>query len=101
MPEKPISTLPRRLISVLSAVPLFTGCASIGAHSEGPTSTLYPGLRGAAHCVAHPKDAPHPVLSAIDLPFSAVFDTLCLPCDSVAWIASSRREPSNKDEQDP
>jgi uncharacterized protein YceK len=38
------------------------------------------------------------VLSAIDLPFSAVADTLFLPCDIIACVLEPRRKPIEKDE---
>ena len=86
------------ILAALGAGFFLTGCASIGAHSEGPTSRLYPGVRGDAHCIAHPKEAEHPVLNAVDLPFSFVGDTLFLPCDVIACVLDSRSKRKKTDE---
>jgi uncharacterized protein YceK len=83
---------------MLCAAFLGTGCASLGAHSEGPRSDIYPGVRADAHSVTHPKaEDSAPVLSAIDLPFSFVWDTLCLPFfDGPAAIINACRSKSRR-----
>ena len=86
--------------TMLGAAFLVSGCASWGAHSEGPRSDIYPGVRADAHSLAHPKaDDSEPVLSAIDLPFSFVWDTLCLPFfdGPAAIIHACRSKPREQD----
>jgi len=87
---------------MLGAAFLVSGCASWGAHSEGPRSDIYPGVRADAHSLAHPKaDDSEPVLSAIDLPFSFVWDTLCLPFfdGPAAIIHACRSKPREQHEK--
>jgi uncharacterized protein YceK len=84
----------------LCAALCITGCASIGAHSEGPSSSLYPGVRNDAHYLAHPPEEQNPVLAGIDLPFSFIGDTLFLPWDVIACMIQPRNEPNRKNQLD-
>jgi uncharacterized protein YceK len=89
-------------VSALLALPCVTGCASAGAHCEGPTDRIYPGVRKSTDYLAHEED-PGVIgwlSSVIDLPFSAVLDTLCLPFDAVASMKSSRGEHGAKEVHD-
>lgn len=58
-----------------------SGCASIMSHS-GPDQGYYPGTRAGAKVVADSSNGwvMRP-LAALDLPFTAVLDTLLLPWD--------------------
>lgn len=58
-----------------------TGCSSVMSHT-GPSQGYYPGTRASADMVvdSHTSWALRP-LALIDLPFSAVMDTLLLPWD--------------------
>jgi uncharacterized protein YceK len=91
-------------VAVLFVVPFLAGCASIAAHSEGPTDRAYQGVRNTVHHLGRDltetgQTGWERTLSIIDLPFSAVFDTLCLPCDVFAHMAASRSESAKKDVQ--
>ncbi len=58
-----------------------SGCASVMTHS-GPSAGYYPGTRASAGVISD-KDSNWVMkpLAVIDLPFSAVLDTLLLPWD--------------------
>ncbi|MTD28008.1 YceK/YidQ family lipoprotein [Erwinia sorbitola] len=58
-----------------------SGCSSVMMHS-GPSDGYYPGTRASARVLTE-KDSGWVMkpLAAIDLPFSAVLDTLLLPLD--------------------
>lgn len=60
-----------------------TGCSSVMSHT-GPSQGYYPGTRASAAIIADDQSswALKP-LALIDLPFSAVMDTLLLPWDYV------------------
>src|SRR5581483_9412678 len=68
-------------------VPLvFSGCAAIEARNIDGSGRPYIGARTDAWHVSHPAEADtmgEPIFCAVDLPFSAVIDTLCLPYDLV------------------
>jgi uncharacterized protein YceK len=89
--------------AALIIVVFLTGCASMVSHSEGPRSDIYPGFRADGYNMTHPKKAGlNPVLSGIDLPFSFVWDTLCLPLDGTAAIVGAcYSEPSKSDSTTP
>ena len=63
------------------------GCSSIWIHGNGGKDGIYPGARGDAELLLEPdKIGPLPIwvgypLALIDLPLSAVVDTLLLPVD--------------------
>jgi uncharacterized protein YceK len=62
-----------------------TGCASIAARTQERADRVYPGVRDNAYYLAHPSEADLPFLqwmNIIDLPFSAVLDTLLWPFDA-------------------
>ena len=87
-------------VAVLIVVPFL----AVAAHSEGPTDRVYPGVRNTVHHLGRHltetgQTSWERTLSIIDLPFSAVFDTLCLPCGVFAYIAASRSESAKKDVQ--
>lgn len=73
----------RHVAGLLTCLSLTTtsGCASFMSHS-GPDQGYYPGTRASAKIVADSDSGwvMRP-LAAIDLPFSAVMDTLLLPWD--------------------
>ena len=63
----------------------FSGCAAIGARQGSNKTRPYAGVRDDIHYLAHPSEADVPSLqwlNVIDLPFSAVVDTVMLPFDS-------------------
>ncbi|PIJ49587.1 hypothetical protein BL250_12970 [Erwinia sp. OLTSP20] len=58
-----------------------SGCSSIMTHT-GPDQGYYPGTRASAKMVADSENGwPLRSLAALDLPFSALLDTLLLPLD--------------------
>jgi uncharacterized protein YceK len=69
----------------LLLLPCFAlGCASIGARQRDGAGRPFAGVRDDAHYLAHPSDADKPslqFLNILDMPFSAVLDTLLLPHD--------------------
>lgn len=71
-----------------------TGCSSVMTHT-GPYQGYYPGTRASMQ-VLRDKDSNWCIrpLAAIDLPFSAVMDTVSLPYDYF-------RRDSNTDEESP
>ena len=65
---------------------LTSGCAAIGTRASKGAGRPYAGVREDAHYLAHPSEADYPALqplNVIDMPFSFVVDTLCLPYDLV------------------
>jgi len=65
------------------------GCASIEARRDQNVAQLYPGVRDDAYHLFHPGQAVHPALqwlNVLDLPFSAVADTVMIPVD---WSGDS------------
>ena len=63
---------------------VLSGCSSIGGH-EQVSDHVYPGVRNDAYCLSHPSEADIPCLQwmlVVDLPFSAVLDTLLWPFDA-------------------
>ncbi|HEU0009106.1 MAG TPA: YceK/YidQ family lipoprotein [Verrucomicrobiae bacterium] len=78
---------------------LLSGCASIAARTQGRATRVYPGVRGDAYYLAHPSKADFPWLqwmNVIDLPFSAVLDTLLWPCDACRLSRQSAPPPEEK-----
>ncbi|OON40300.1 hypothetical protein BTJ39_09960 [Izhakiella australiensis] len=60
-----------------------SGCSSVMTHT-GPDQGYYPGTRASASMVADSNNGwPLRSLAAIDLPFSALMDTLLLPMDYI------------------
>ncbi|SFN56227.1 Uncharacterized conserved protein YceK [Izhakiella capsodis] len=58
-----------------------SGCSSIMTHT-GPDQGYYPGTRACGDMIADSNNSwPLRSLAAIDLPFSALMDTLLLPMD--------------------
>lgn len=77
-----------RLLALVSATALLSACASLDARSSGPPGTSpdpYEGTSANAAVVGSPSrwDAALP-LHLVDLPLSAVLDTLLLPFDLYA-----------------
>lgn len=74
-----------RLAGVVACLSLVTasGCSSMMTHS-GPNIGYYPGTRASA-AVLRDENSSWVIrpLAAIDLPFSAILDTLLLPVDYV------------------
>ena len=63
---------------------LLSGCAAISSRVNNGAGRPYAGLRDDAHYLAHPPEADMPLLqplNMLDMPFSFVVDTLCLPYD--------------------
>jgi uncharacterized protein YceK len=62
-----------------------TGCASIGSRQRGNVVRPFAGVRDNARYLAHPSEADQPGLqfmNIVDMPFSAIADTIMLPFDS-------------------
>ncbi|WP_227508758.1 YceK/YidQ family lipoprotein, partial [Klebsiella aerogenes] len=61
------------------------GCSSVMSHTGGKEGT-YPGTRSSAHTLGD-DDTNWGVKSlvALDMPFTAVMDTLLLPWDEAGW----------------
>jgi uncharacterized protein YceK len=77
-----------------------SGCSSLMMHS-GPSKGYYPGTRASANVITD-KDSGWVMrpLAAIDLPFSAVMDTLLIPLDYFrADDIDSPRERVRRSEQ--
>ncbi len=74
---------PYRFAGLLAclAVVSTTGCSSMMSHS-GPDQGYYPGTRASYETITNPESGwvMRP-LAAVDLPFSALMDTLLLPWD--------------------
>lgn len=78
-----------------------SGCSSMMMHS-GPSEGYYPGTRASADVLTD-KDSSWVMkpLAAIDLPFSAVLDTLLLPLDYFrSGNTDSPRERVRRSEQE-
>ena len=63
---------------------LLSGCAAISSRVNNGAGRPYAGLRDDAHYLAHPSEADMPFLqplNLLDMPFSLVVDTFCLPYD--------------------
>jgi uncharacterized protein YceK len=74
------------LLLVVLSTTFFVGCNSLDYHANGEESRVYPATRGDAVGLAeaHSTGMYAPWIfgySAIDMPFSFVVDTLCLPSD--------------------
>jgi uncharacterized protein YceK len=75
---------PSLLVS-LSFVAFLSGCAAIGARQGVEAAPHYAGVHDDLYYFSHPEKADHPslqILNIIDLPFSAIVDTVMLPFDS-------------------
>lgn len=78
-----------------------SGCSSMMMHG-GPSEGYYPGTRASANVLTDPDSGwvMRP-LAAIDLPFSAVLDTLLLPLDYFrSGNSDSPRERVHRSEQE-
>jgi uncharacterized protein YceK len=78
----------RTITALLLLAPLFVGCGSIGGrHDSGFYPGLYPGVRYDCYYLSHPHEntdmQPLWWMGSLDLPPSAVLDTLLLPYDFV------------------
>ena len=65
---------------------LSSGCAAIGTRVSNGAGRPYAGVQEDAYYLAHPSEADMPALqplNVLDMPFSFVADTLCLPYDLV------------------
>lgn len=94
------------IITLLLSLSLasLTGCASIEAHTDGRDKHVYPGVRSTVRQLKEAKSQWWDstcvrVMMVIDLPLSAIFDTLCLPCDIIGQAKASRSESSEKPSQ--
>lgn len=76
-----------------------SGCMSVVTRSIGPIGP-YPGVRSDVELMVDPMKSDVPIprwICAIDMPFSAVFDTLALPFD-LAWQTPSESKDSKSAE---
>ena len=63
-----------------------SGCAAIGVRENHGAGKPYAGVRAEAHYLANPSEADYPglqPLGILDMPFSFVVDTVCLPYDLI------------------
>ena len=85
--------------TLLSGMVLLSGCSSVMSHTGGKEGT-YPGTRSSAHTLGD-DDTNWGVKSlvALDMPFTAVMDTLLLPWDLFRTDSSvkSRVEKSEQE----
>jgi uncharacterized protein YceK len=85
----------RNLIMVLSLLALLgSGCGTTAGHDDqgtmgGVTHGVYRGVRSDCRWIAHPEGEEILGLPAvfIDVPFSFVADTFCLPFDAITVMA--------------
>ena len=60
------------------------GCAAVGSKENNGAGKLYAGVCEDSYYLTHPSKADYPALqplNILDLPFSFVVDTVCLPYD--------------------
>lgn len=73
------------IAATLGLLPMIiSGCAAIEARERGTAGEPYVGVRADAYGVAHPSQTDNvflPPMCALDMPFSFVVDTICLPYD--------------------
>jgi uncharacterized protein YceK len=67
-------------LCLAAAVFVLTGCGSISARWRGEQGRPYPGVRMAAQHATH-YTTEGELIALLDIPFSAVLDTLLLPYD--------------------
>jgi uncharacterized protein YceK len=95
----------RNLIVMLSLLALLCcGCGTMAGHDDqgtmgGITHGVYRGVRSDCRWIAHPE--PEETLGLplvfIDVPFSLVADTFCLPFDAISVMGKSEtNEPEAK-----
>ena len=75
-----------RFLTLCLLAVVASGCAAIGTRVSKGGGRPYAGVSEDAHYLAHPSEADHPALqplNVLDMPFSFVVDTLCLPYDLV------------------
>lgn len=75
-----------RTVALCLLVLIASGCAAIGTRVSKGGGRPYAGVREDAYYLANPSEADHPALqplNIVDMPFSFVVDTLCLPYDLV------------------
>lgn len=75
---------------------LFTGCGSISSRWRGERGP-YVGVKLSAETVSHFNHEGELIMAAIDIPFSAVVDTLCLPYDLTGDESAQRNESLRSD----
>ena len=76
-----------RIILLCLLLAVLPGCAAIGARESGEAARPYAGIRDDSYYLVHPSEADVPVLqllNILDMPFSFVVDTVCLPYDLAA-----------------
>ena len=76
-----------RFAGVLLLMVTVIGCAAIGSRENEGAGRPYAGVRDDVYYLAHPSEADQPALqffNVIDLPFSFLVDTVCLPWDLAA-----------------
>jgi len=91
---KKTRSIPRWLLCV--ALPLLPGCAAINGRIQDGGGHPYLGAQGDFYSVTHPGDAQDPLttpFAAIDMPFSFIIDTLCLPYDLTKQGKTKKFDP--------
>ncbi len=80
------------VLAAVSALLGASGCSSVMTHT-GPNAGYYPGTRASMNMLTD-KDTSWSMmpLAAIDLPFSAVLDTVLLPYDYLRKDSDKTRE---------
>jgi len=80
-------------------LPLLAGCAAINGRIQEGSGHPYLGAKGDFYSVTHPGDAQDPLttpFAAIDMPFSAIIDTICLPYDLSKEGKTKKFDPHEK-----
>ena len=88
----------RSITAGFLVVIVVSGCASIGARQGAQEHAPYQGVKDDIHYMAHSDEADHPSLQwliAIDLPLSAILDTLLLPFDLAANHPPTKTEEAS------
>jgi uncharacterized protein YceK len=83
---------------------LLSGCAAIESRNIDGGGRPYIGTRTDAYHVAHPAEGDtlgEPIFCAVDLPFSFVIDTICLPYDWIERSEAKKFDPHHDTPADP
>jgi len=85
-------------LTMFSAIVLLCGCSSVMSHTGGKEGT-YPGTRASANMLADDTNWGTKSLVVLDMPFTAVIDTLLLPWDLFRTDKSVRSRVEQSEEK--
>src|SRR5204863_4925337 len=87
---RPLHTLMKKLAlfcTLLMVLCCGTGCMStiahVGIHNPFPAEGVYPGVRLETGAIQDPGEGPFIIFYCLDLPLTAVLDTLFVPIDLI------------------